>query len=255
MLLLTNCTFDGVVYNPRRVMEEVLAIKPDICFLWDEAWYAFATAVPWARQRTAMVVRRATRVDAVVSGIRCRNTGSGARRCRGSTASEWVERRLLPDPGRARVRVYATHSTHKSLSALRQASMIHVRDQDFKALTRDAFGEAFLTHTSTSPEPAAARVAGSGASAGRHRGVPNGPPRLRHGAGLPSPRPQRPADQQVVPHPRRIRPGARRIPALRGQLLPSGAPRRVGGVERGVAVRPIRARRDAGHPVSSARPA
>src|SRR6516165_8218692 len=33
MLLLTNCIFDGVVYNPRRVMEEVLAIKPDICFL------------------------------------------------------------------------------------------------------------------------------------------------------------------------------------------------------------------------------
>ena len=29
--------------------------------------------------------------------------------------------------------------------------MIHIRDQDFKALTRDAFGEAFLTHTSTSP--------------------------------------------------------------------------------------------------------
>ncbi|MGA7050446.1 MAG: amino acid decarboxylase, partial [Mycobacterium sp.] len=55
MVLLTNCIFDGVVYNPRRVMEEVLAIKPDICFLWDEAWYAFATAVPWARQRTAMV--------------------------------------------------------------------------------------------------------------------------------------------------------------------------------------------------------
>ncbi len=70
MLLLTNCTFDGVVYNPRRVMEEVLAIKPDICFLWDEAWYAFATAVPWARQRTAMVVRRATRIDAVVAGLR-----------------------------------------------------------------------------------------------------------------------------------------------------------------------------------------
>src|SRR6202000_1967504 len=57
----------------------------------------------------------------------------------------------LPDPGRARVRVYATHSTHKSLSALRQASMIHVRDQDFNSQSRDAFGEAFLTHTSTSP--------------------------------------------------------------------------------------------------------
>jgi hypothetical protein len=47
-------TFDGITYNALRVMEEVLAIKPDICFLWDEAWYAFATAVPFARQRTAM---------------------------------------------------------------------------------------------------------------------------------------------------------------------------------------------------------
>ncbi len=54
-MLLTNCAFDAIVYNPRRVMEEVLAIKPDICFLWDEAWYVFATAVPWARQWTAMV--------------------------------------------------------------------------------------------------------------------------------------------------------------------------------------------------------
>src|ERR1700744_2588296 len=69
----------------------------------------------------------------------------------GIDRSQWGEHRLLPDPSRARVRVYATHSTHKSLSALRQASMIHIRDQDFNALTRDAFTEAFLTHTSTSP--------------------------------------------------------------------------------------------------------
>ena len=69
----------------------------------------------------------------------------------GIPRSEWGEHRLLPDPSKARVRVYATHSTHKSLSALRQASMIHVRDQDFNSQSRDAFGEAFLTHTSTSP--------------------------------------------------------------------------------------------------------
>lgn len=37
MLLLTNCTFDGVVYEPERIMREVLAIKPDMIFLWDEA--------------------------------------------------------------------------------------------------------------------------------------------------------------------------------------------------------------------------
>jgi len=154
MLLLTNCTFDGVVYNPQRVMEEVLAIKPDICFLWDEAWYAFATAVPWARQRTAMVS-----ADRLEQKLASRNYAAEYRDWQasmegledGGDRSEWATRRLLPDPSRARVRVYATHSTHKSLSAFRQASMIHIRDQDFRALTRDAFDEAFLTHTSTSP--------------------------------------------------------------------------------------------------------
>ena len=150
MLLLTNCTFDGVVYNPRRVMEEVLAIKPDICFLWDEAWYAFATAVPWARQRTAMI--SAERLESMLSSpAYAKEYREWRESMQGVDRSEWTERRLLPDPDRARVRVYATHSTHKSLSALRQASMVHIRDQDFKALTRDAFGEAFLTHTSTSP--------------------------------------------------------------------------------------------------------
>ncbi|MBV9353788.1 MAG: aminotransferase class I/II-fold pyridoxal phosphate-dependent enzyme [Mycobacterium sp.] len=150
MLLLTNCTFDGVVYNPRRVMEEVLAIKPDICFLWDEAWYAFATAVPWARQRTAMIA--AEQLESMLSSQKyAKEYRQWRASMNGVDRAKWVTRRLLPDPERARIRVYATHSTHKSLSALRQASMIHIRDQDFKALTRDAFGEAFLTHTSTSP--------------------------------------------------------------------------------------------------------
>jgi len=150
MLLLTNCTFDGVVYNPRRVMEEVLAIKSDICFLWDEAWYAFATAVPWSRQRTAMIAAEGLETMLSSPGYvqeyrKWREAMSGVDR------SQWTEHRLLPDPDQARVRVYSTHSTHKSLSALRQASMIHIRDQDFNTRSREAFGEAFLTHTSTSP--------------------------------------------------------------------------------------------------------
>jgi arginine decarboxylase len=150
MLLLTNCTFDGIVYNPRRVMEEVLAIKPDICFLWDEAWYAFATAVPWSRQRTAMIA--ANQLEAMLNSPRyAKEYRQWQKSMRGVDRSEWTDHRLLPDPDLARVRVYSTHSTHKSLSALRQASMIHIRDQDFNTQSRDAFGEAFLTHTSTSP--------------------------------------------------------------------------------------------------------
>ncbi|ORX07943.1 aminotransferase class I/II-fold pyridoxal phosphate-dependent enzyme [Mycolicibacillus trivialis] len=153
MLLLTNCTFDGVVYNPLRVMEEVLAIKPDICFLWDEAWYAFATAVPWSRQRTAMIAaeRLENRLASPEYAEEYRAWRDGMSGFEpGEDRAHWLTQRLLPDPDKARVRVYATHSTHKSLSALRQASMIHVRDQDFGG-HRDSFAEAFLTHTSTSP--------------------------------------------------------------------------------------------------------
>src|SRR3954467_9570838 len=52
--------------------------------------------------------------------------------------------------GKARIRVYQTNSTHKSMSALRQGSMILVADDDF-AEVLEPFEEAFFTHTSTSP--------------------------------------------------------------------------------------------------------
>ena len=58
MISLTNCTFDGIVYDVSRVMEECLAIKPDLVFLWDEAWFAFARFHPVYRNRTAMAAAR-----------------------------------------------------------------------------------------------------------------------------------------------------------------------------------------------------
>ena len=61
MISLTNCTFDGVVYDVQRVMEECLAIKPDLVFLWDEAWFAFARFHPVYRARTAMAAARKLR--------------------------------------------------------------------------------------------------------------------------------------------------------------------------------------------------
>src|SRR5664279_5044516 len=50
-----------------------------------------------------------------------------------------------------RIRVYATQSTHKTLTSLRQGSMIHVFDQDFGQKVEETFHEAYMTHTSTSP--------------------------------------------------------------------------------------------------------
>ncbi len=67
------------------------------------------------------------------------------------TDDELLNRRLMPDPAKARVRVYATQSTHKTLTSLRQGSMIHVFDQDFDQKVAETFHEAYMAHTSTSP--------------------------------------------------------------------------------------------------------
>ena len=69
---LTNCTFDGHMYNVRRVMEECLAIKPDLIFLWDEAWFGFARFSPFLRPRTAHGRGRRHRSLVARSGVRRR---------------------------------------------------------------------------------------------------------------------------------------------------------------------------------------
>ncbi len=48
--------------------------------------------------------------------------------------------------------VFATQSTHKLLAGLSQASQILVQDAENQRLDRDVFNEAYLMHTSTSPQ-------------------------------------------------------------------------------------------------------
>ncbi len=48
--------------------------------------------------------------------------------------------------------IFSTQSTHKLLAGLSQASQILVQDSDQRALDRDVFNEAYLMHTSTSPQ-------------------------------------------------------------------------------------------------------
>ena len=153
MLLLTNCTFDGIVYDVGRVMEECLAIKPDLIFLWDEAWFAFARFHPVSRPRTAMRAARTLAEQLRLPESRQRYDAQVEELGAIDAADDEVllERRLTPDPARARVRVYSTQSTHKTLTSLRQGSMIHVWDQDFVQKVEATFHEAYMTHTSTSP--------------------------------------------------------------------------------------------------------
>jgi len=151
LIVLTNCTFDGHVANVKKTMLECLAIKPDICFLWDEAWFGFARFSPFLRRRTGMGAAAAIRemmrdpeyrkryqkFKAEVGDLNPKN-------------AKLLDMDLLPDPDKVRVRVYETDSVHKSMSSLRQGSIIVVADQDFHKVEA-SFKEAFFTHTSTSP--------------------------------------------------------------------------------------------------------
>jgi len=129
-LLLTNSTFDGIVCSPADVIEAVRRVLAenemeqklrDLAFVFDEAWFAYARFHPWFTARTAM---RAAAALGEQDGFYRQN-----------------------------LRVYATQSTHKTLSAFRQGSMIHVWDpvleQDGDARMR--LEQARLTHTTTSP--------------------------------------------------------------------------------------------------------
>jgi arginine decarboxylase len=150
MVDLTNCTFDGHMYNTRRVMEECLAIKPDLIFLWDEAWSGFARWSPFLRRRTAMGA-----AEAIEAWLHCPDAVAQYEAQQATlgpdpSAEALLATRLIPDPRKVRLRVYQTNSTHKSMSAIRQGSMVLVRDVDFHTVEAQ-FHEAVFTHASTSP--------------------------------------------------------------------------------------------------------
>jgi arginine decarboxylase len=152
LLVLTNCTFDGHIYNAERVMEECLAIKPDLIFLWDEAWFGFARWSPFYRRRTAMgaaaILEKKFKDPAYRAAYQEQEKKLGAEL--NAAEKTLLDTRLIPNPDKVRLRVYQTNSTHKSMSCLRQGSMVLVKDQDYHTV-EEQFHEAVFTHASTSP--------------------------------------------------------------------------------------------------------
>jgi arginine decarboxylase len=150
LLVLTNCTFDGHIYNVERVMEECLAIKPDLIFLWDEAWFGFARWSPFYRRRTAMGA--AAILEDKFATPAYREAYEKQAKAFGDAADNEtiLNTRLLANPDKVHLRVYQTNSTHKSMSCLRQGSMVLVKDQDYHTV-EEQFHEAIFTHASTSP--------------------------------------------------------------------------------------------------------
>jgi arginine decarboxylase len=146
-LILTNSSFDGLVCDAERFMLDLLAIKPDLVFHWDEAWFAFAHFHPLYAGRNAMSAVRRIRQRLANADFRVQYARWHAAFQANGDPQKW-QQPLLPDPDRVQLRVYATQSTHKTLSAFRQGSMIHVADDRFDAAL---FAEALRSHTSTSP--------------------------------------------------------------------------------------------------------
>ena len=146
-ITLTNSTFDGVVYDVKRFMMNILSIKPDIIFHWDEAWFSFGSFNPLYQNKTAM-------------GSACYLTELLHDDQYKKFYKEWIgqadlddpnyilKNDLYPDPDKFKVRVYATQSIHKTLTAFRQASMVHIHDVNFDKAN---FHESYRTHTTTSP--------------------------------------------------------------------------------------------------------
>lgn len=156
LIILTNCTFDGIVYNVKRVMEECLSIKPDLIFLFDEAWFAYACFHPILKFRTAMTVAekmRSTEQKRIYEKIHKKllKKFGNVKSLNDVPEEELLKTRLYPNPNEYKVRVYATQSIHKSLTSLRQGSVILISDDNFESHAYTPFKEAYYTHMSTSP--------------------------------------------------------------------------------------------------------
>jgi arginine decarboxylase len=109
--VLTNCTYDGLCYNAAEAQDILAQSSPRVHF--DEAWYGYARFNPIYADHYAM---------------------------RGN-ANDHAEDAPT---------VFATHSTHKLLTALSQASYIHVRDGR-DAIPHDRFNQSYMMHATTSP--------------------------------------------------------------------------------------------------------
>jgi len=109
--VITNSTYDGLTYNVERVLEIMGGDIDRIHF--DEAWYGYARFHPLYAGRFAM-------------------------------------RGAPEESDREGPTIFATHSTHKLLAALSQASFIHMREGR-NNIEHERFNESFMMHASTSP--------------------------------------------------------------------------------------------------------
>jgi arginine decarboxylase len=112
ILTITQSTYDGVLYNVETIKKTLNSSIDTLHF--DEAWLPHASFHEFYQDMHAI---------------------GGKDRPRSKDAL-----------------IFATHSTHKLLAGISQASHVLVQDSQTRKLDRDIFNEAYLMHTSTSPQ-------------------------------------------------------------------------------------------------------
>ena len=112
LMVVTNSTYDGICYNVDNIKQQ-LGNSVDVLH-FDEAWYAYAN------------------FHEFYDGYHAISSSQPSRSPHATT--------------------FATQSTHKLLAALSQSSMIHVQNSTDGHLDMTRFNEAFMMHTSTSPQ-------------------------------------------------------------------------------------------------------
>ena len=112
LMVMTNSTYDGLCYNIASIKQSVGDAVEVLHF--DEAWYAYANFHEFYDDYHAISSAQPARSPHAIT--------------------------------------FATQSTHKLLAALSQASMIHVQHAQSRQLDMARFNEAFMMHTSTSPQ-------------------------------------------------------------------------------------------------------
>ena len=114
ILTITQSTYDGVMYNVEMLKDSLGSRVETLHF--DEAWLPHATFHPFYKNMHAIG-----------------DVNNGRPRCKDAM-------------------IFATHSTHKLLAGISQASQILVQESETMKLDRTRFNEAYLMHTSTSPQ-------------------------------------------------------------------------------------------------------
>ena len=112
LMVMTNSTYDGLCYNVDAIKQSLGDAVEVLHF--DEAWYAYANFHEFYDGYHAISSTRPARSPHAIT--------------------------------------FATQSTHKLLAALSQASMIHVQHGETRKLDMTRFNDAFMMHTSTSPQ-------------------------------------------------------------------------------------------------------